>query len=31
MTNLRKKIHQNGREILHNMPGRGYMIGESDE
>ena len=26
ITNLRKKIHRNGREYIRNVPGRGYMI-----
>jgi two-component system, OmpR family, response regulator len=31
ITNLRKKIHHDGKEILRNMPGRGYFISESVE
>ena len=26
IANLRKKVHKNGKEIIRNMPGRGYMI-----
>jgi len=31
MTNLRKKIHRNGRTYIRNVPGRGYMITDGNQ